>query len=256
MNYTLVKKADLPALTKLWQQCFGDEPKEIEGFWAAAFAHIQVYMAQEGKKPVAMACVLPTQLIDEEGESHSCGYVYAVCTAPEHRGKGLCKGLMEYIHKHCGFQYAALVPAEESLFPFYEKLGYQTSFYHKEYTVLPQKCAKIRPASPEVYRSIRELQLYDSFLSYDEYYLPCAGKLYRIETEDGLYCACAYEKGSELQIRELLPDSPQAAAALCAYLGCEKGTIRTMGEDKPFGMLRSLKNGALPKAAYLGLALD
>lgn len=256
MKYTLAKRSDLPALSKLWQQCFGDPLSYISGFWAVSFDHIQVYMAQEGKSSVAMACVLPTQLIDEEGESHSCGYIYAVCTAPSHRGKGLCKGLMEHIHKNCGFQYTALVPAEEGLFPFYEKLGYQTAFYHREYAVLPRKGAKIRSATPEVYRSIRELQLYDSFLSYDEYYLPNAGELYRIETEDGLYCACAYIKDNELLIRELLPDSPQAAAALCAYLDCEKAMVRTIGEDKPFGMLKSLKQHSLPVFGYLGLALD
>ena len=256
MKYTLAKRSDLPALSKLWQQCFGDPYSYISGFWAASFEHIQVYMAQDGNAPVAMACVLPTQLIDEEGESHSCGYVYAVCTAPQHRGKGLCKALMEHIHRSCGFQYAALVPAEEGLFSFYEKLGYETVFYNREYTVEPKKGAKIRTASPEVYRSIRELQLYDNFLSYDEYYLPNGGSLYRIETEDGLYCACAYEEGKELRIRELLPDSPQAAAALCAYLDCKKADVRTIGEERPFGMLKSLKGKPCIQTGYLGLALD
>ncbi len=256
MKFTLAKKSDLPALTRLWQRCFGDEPKEIEGFWSATFDRILVYTAREGNTIASMACVLPTQYVDEEGESHSCGYIYAVCTDPLQRGKGLCKGLMEYIHKHCNLSYTALVPAEESLFAFYERLGYHSCFYHREYTVTPKKGGKIRLASPEVYRSIRELQLYDNFLSYEEFLLPCAGQLYRIETEDGLYCGCGYRKDKTLYLRELLPDSPEVASALCAYLGCEKAVVRTMGEDKPFGMLRSLKGGPLPETAYLGLALD
>ncbi len=256
MKYELAKKADLNALTRLWQECFGDDPKEIRSFWDAAFSRIQVYVAREGKTIAAMVCVLPTHLIDEEGSSYSCGYFYAVCTAPSLRGRGISSRLMDYAHAHCGFDYAALVPAEEALFRFYEKFGYETAFFHKEYTVTPEKTGAVRPASPEVYHSIRELQLYDSFLSYDAFLLPCAGSLYRIETEDGLYCACANRQGSQLLIRELLPDSPEAAAALCAHLGCQKAHVRTLGADKPFGMLLPL--GPVPSLSqgYLGLAFD
>ena len=256
MKYGLAKKSALPALTKLWATCFGDDPKEIQGFWSATFDRIQVYTATEGNKILAMTCVIPTHFIDEEGESHSCGYIYAVCTEPNSRGKGICGELMAHIHKNCGFAYTSLVPAEESLFSFYEKMGYRTVFYHREYTVQPRKGGKIRAATAEVYRSIRELQLYDNFLSYEEYLLPCAGQLYRMETEDGLYCGCCYKKDDTLLIRELLPDSEAAASALCAHLNCKKALVRTMGEDKPFGMLKSLKGAPLPDYGYLGLAFD
>ena len=73
MKFTLAKKSDLPALTRLWQRCFGDEPKEIEGFWSAVFDRILVYTAREGNTIASMACVLPTQYVDEEGESHCQG---------------------------------------------------------------------------------------------------------------------------------------------------------------------------------------
>ena len=256
MKFGLAKKSDLPALTKLWATCFGDDPGEIQGFWSATFDRIQVYTAAEGNKILAMTCVIPTHFVDEEGEAHSCGYIYAVCTDPKARGRGICRSLMEYIHKTCGFAYTALVPAEPDLFTFYAKLGYQTAFYNNQYTVKPIKSGKIRPATPEVYRSIRELQLYDNFLSYEEYLLPCAGQLYRIETEDGLYCGCCYKKDDTLLIRELLPDSPEAASALCAHLNCKTAIVRTMGEAKPFGMLKALKGGSVPDCGYLGLAFD
>ncbi len=256
MNCERAKKNDLPALTVLWQTCFGDSEADIRRFWEAAFDKIQVYHVREGKKSLAMLCVLPTQLVDECGGSRSCGYFYAVCTAPEARGKGLCAKLMQYAEKNCGFACAALVPAEESLFEFYQKLGYQTTFYHKKYSVSAEKGAKITKASPEVYRSIRELQLYGDFISYEEWLLPLAGELYRIETDEGVFCACAVKLGNTLEIKELLPDEPKAAAAIAAHLGCERANVCTDGGEAPFGMCKALKNQPLPHHAYLALAFD
>lgn len=256
MIFERAKKEHLSGLTALWHVCFGDEEADIRRFWEAAFEKMQVYHVREGKKSLAMLCVLPTQLIDECGEGRSCGYFYAVCTAPEARGGGLCAKLMRFAEQNCGHDCAALVPAEESLFEFYRKLGYQTAFYHKQYSISAQNGAKITKASPEVYRSIRELQLYGDFVSYEEWLLPLAGGLYRIETEDGVFCACAVKQGGALEIKELLPDEPKAAAALAAHLGCERAEVRTDGGDIPFGMCKALKNRALPNRAYLALAFD
>lgn len=256
MNLERAKKGDFSALTALWQACFGDTEAEVQRFWDAAFDKIQVFCAREGKKILAMLCVLPTQLIDECGESRSCGYFYAVCTASEARGKGLCTKLMQYAEKNCGCDYASLVPASEELFAFYEKMGYRTVFYHEKYSVSAQKGAKITKASPEVYRSIRELQLYGDFISYEEWLLPLAGELYRIETDDGVFCACAVKQGNCLQIKELLPNEPKAAAALAAHLGCERAEVRTDGGEQPFGMCKALKKLPTPDRAYLALAFD
>lgn len=256
MQYGQAGKADLPALTALWHACFGDPEADIQRFWAACFDKIQVYTAKEGKTFTAMLCVLPATLVDEEGDGRSCGYFYAVCTAKSYRGRGICRKLMAYAEAHCGHDCAALVPATEELFGFYQKLGYLPCFYQTTYTVPAQKGARITSAAPQVYRSIRELQLYGDFLSWEEFLLPCAGQLYRIETEDGLYCACAVKDGDTLYIRELLPDSPEAAAALAAHLRCKEAHVRTAGDQELFGLCKPLKPCPLPDQAYLGLAFD
>ena len=256
MHYGRAVKSDLPALTALWHACFGDAEADIQRFWATTFDRIQVYTAKEGKSPVAMVCVLPSILVDEEGEGRSCGYFYAACTAKAHRGKGICHKLMAYAEAQCGHACTALVPATEELFGFYETMGYLPCFYQHTYRVSAQKGASITPASPQVYRSIRELQLYGDFLSWEEFLLPCAGQLYRIETADGLYCACAIKDGDTLYIRELLPDSPDAAAALAAHLRCKEAHVRTLGNDQLFGLCKPLTPFPLPQQAYLGLAFD
>ena len=116
-----------------------------------------------------------------------------------------------------------LVPAEESLFGFYTRFGYRTVFTCRTETVPAARgdCS-ITPLTPDGWQSLRELQLYDSHLSYPPELLrwqetisrSSGAGLYRIETGDAVCCAAAERDGETLLVRELLPDCPEAAAAL------------------------------------------
>ncbi len=268
MELRPVQKAELPRLTCLWQECFGDAPEEINRFWSALFGKIQVFAAWEKETPLSMLCALPLSLVDETGESFPACYFYAVCTAPKHRRQGICGKLMCFTEdtlKKQGIAFTCLVPAEESLFSFYERLGYQTAFYHKIYTVSPKKdSVKITEIGPEAYQNLRQMQLYGAFADYD---LPLlfwqqvisqsgGGGLYRMETPEDVYCAVAEKHGESLHIKELLPDGPKAAAALAAHLGCMHAHVRTVGKISPFGMAKALSDRSVPQFSYLGLAFD
>ena len=55
------------------------------------------------------------------------GYIFAAWVSPEYRGQGIFSALMEKaeeIMKARGYGFAFVVPAEKTLFPMYEKLGY------------------------------------------------------------------------------------------------------------------------------------
>ena len=80
--------------------------------------------------------------------------------------------------------------------------------------------------------------------------------LYRIETGDAVCCAAAERDGETLLVRELLPDCPEAAAALADKLGCREASFRTAGGTQPFGMAKSLDGTPLPQRAYLGPAFE
>ena len=263
--YRLAKKEDLPKLTDLWQSCFGDEPRQIGLFWDSLFERILVFMEESAG---AMLCALPLHLVDEAGESLPAAYLYAVCTHPDCRGQGLCAGLMAFAEEALrreGFALCCLVPSSASLFSFYEKLGYENAFYHRQYTLSAQKQkAKIRAITAEDYRNLRQMQLYGNFIDYDPWLLNwqqllCQGSgagLYRIETDDAVCCAAAEIYGQTLHIKELLPDCPEAAAALAAHLGCAQAHIRTEGDALPFGMAKPLQEANLPEFSYLGFAFD
>lgn len=132
-------RRDLPALTRLWQACFGDTEAEVRAFWQALFDCTPVYLrrAPDGS-PAAMLCALPAELVGDDGDAVPAAYLYAVCTAPGPArarplppalaggGAGPCKA---------GRPRRVLVPAEESLFGFYARFGYRTVFTCRTETV-------------------------------------------------------------------------------------------------------------------------
>ena len=263
IRFTAATQHDLPALTELWQLCFGDDAKLINAFWQALFGKLRVFCAADGKKTVAFLCAMPTTLVDDEGGEHPTAYLYAVCTAPAYRRRGISSALMRFAENALqkdGFLFTALVPAEESLFDFYAKQGYRTACYHRSYTVAAGKsAAKITPIHADAYRNLRQMQLYGSAILYP---LPLlewqesVGGLYRVETADTVCCAAAEVYGDRCICKELLPDCPEAAAALAAKLGCTEALVRTDGVEQKFGMLKPLQDVSVPEMAYLGLAFD
>lgn len=264
----LAVRRDLPVLTTLWQTCFGDDVQSIRTFWDALFDDIQVFVARENGTPVSMLCALSTSLVNKDNKRFPAAYLYAVCTAPTARGRGYCRSLMSFaedaLHR-AGICFTALVPSNDRLFQFYERLGYEAVFYHNTYSVpaVPHE-GSIALLHPEAYRIMRESKLSGSFLSYDTTLLQwqetCGRQsgagLYRIETGDSICCAAAEKDGNTLLLKELLPNDPNAAAFLASRLNCTHSIVRTEGKDKPFGMIKTLCGLPASQYAYLGLAFD
>lgn len=263
-RFAQAQKSDLPALTALWQTCFGDTAAQIEAFWRALWPQIRVFAAYDGKAPAAMLCALPAALVDEAGESFPAVYLYAVCTAPQHRCRGLCAGLMAYAEdclKKDGVRFSTLVPSGAELFGFYQKLGYKTAFFNRSYFVPAERGhAKITKLSADGYRNLRQMQLYGAFLSYPlpllQWQADAGAGLFRVETDEAVCCAAAELSDGRLICKELLPDCPEAAARLATHLGCRDALVRTDGGETPFGMVKALGDVAAPQNAYLGLAFD
>ena len=114
--------AQIEGLTALWVEAF-EEPKEAaQCFFDTAFDAQRSLVCLEGD---AVAAGL--YWFDCLWKGRKVAYIYAVGTRIAHRGKGLCHALMEKTHevlKSRGYHGAILVPAEESLFGFYGKMGY------------------------------------------------------------------------------------------------------------------------------------
>lgn len=262
MKLCQTTKEHVPALAALWHRVFGDSEEGIRDLLTRAPAGLRTYALLQEQTPLAALCIFPTELIDDSGESHPTAYLYALCTEPEARGRGLATRLLTGTERVlCAeFDYVTLTPASQALFDFYQKRGWETVFYHTTLSVpAAPAAAKITRLTPQDYRALREMQLYGDFISYDASYLALfesAGAFYRVETAQDVCCIAAEKRGEKLLCKETLPACPQAAALLAAHLGCVSAELCTVGDGAPFAMGKALGKDALPARAYLGIALN
>ena len=124
---------DIPRLTDLWQEAFGDSREFIGKFFRTGFAPERSAVADGGAGALYW--------FDCLWKGKKIAYIYAVATQKKSRGKGICGKLMAYTHqvlKDRGYAGAILVPADENLSQMYGKMGY-----------IPLKKAVILSASEE-----------------------------------------------------------------------------------------------------------
>lgn len=247
----LAVPADFPALSALWAVSFGDPEEVAEAFFSRLREEITVF-TNDGV--TAMATAMPVSY-----RGRRAAYLYAVATAPEMRGRGLCRQLLaegEAFLRNRGVSYALLAPASPSLFSFYGGLGYETVFFSdtRVYEAGSLPAVPVRPVPPEAYGALRA-RFGPEGVTYPLPLLSLqasAGPLLEIP---GLGCAAVEKTEAGFVARELLSSDPAAAAAaLCAYLGVPSLPARTPGAS-PFGMAKSL-DGSLLARSYLGLAFE
>ena len=213
--YRIATKQDIPGIAALWQQAFHETP---------LLPDFPCFVAEYGGKIVAMVHAWMQKL--QAGKTYTAAYLYAVATDKAFRGQGICRGLMAYAEKTLDADCCILVPAESSLFDFYEALGYETAFLRNK-TSFPGG----EEISMEEYLQRREVLLSaTAHVVYDD--LSYAQSIYGLRfyrTDTGI-CAA-----SEHFTAENLP----------ADLG-----------HSPCGMIKWLRKGEPIQNGYLGFTLE
>lgn len=239
-------------LRRIWQASFGDGEETLDAFFATGFAEDRYHCIREDGKPVSALYWFDCFL-----NGRKLAYLYAVATHPDCRGRGLAHRLMTETHeilKEKGYAGAILVPGEESLFAFYEKLGYSTATQVEEFSaVAAEGFAFIRELCPAEYATYRKKFLPEgSVLQEGETlsYLATYAKFYWGED----FLLAAVKENDTLVAQELLGNT-NAAGCILRALNCTTGRFRTPGKGKNFAMLLPLREDC-PVPVYFGLALD
>lgn len=242
--------AQIPRLKQLWKSAFADEDAFIDRFFAVTFAPQRCCCVTEADSVLAAA-----YWFDVGFSGKRAAYVYAVATAPEHRGKGLCRQLMGYIHSHLakkGYAGVMLVPGDDGLREMYGKMDYVNFGGMQEFACAAGEAATaVTQISAEEFARLRRALLPVGGVIQEDENLGFLAQFYRFYRGDGFLLAAA-STGSELFAAELLGGRTNAPQILAA-LGAKSGVFRVPGHGK-FAMYHSLDEQPAPD--YFAFAFD
>ena len=252
MNFEHPGKEHIPQLLQLWKDVFG----EYDGFWElflnTAFSpdHCRC-ITKEGQVMAAL------YWFDCSCGGDRIAYIYAVVTDPHHRGKGLCRNLMEEVHfllNKQGYASIMLVPAKESLREMYRKMGYENCAGIDSLTCTAgQTALQVRTIDIPEYAALRRKLLPENAVLQEGVQLSfLAAQAQLFAGED--FLLAAYLEEETLHGVELLGNT-NAAPGILRALGCEKGIFQIPGNDNPFAMIHKLQEDSITPN-YFGFAFD
>lgn len=243
---------DLPRFLSLWKETFGEWNGFWETFLETAFSPTRCLCLREGE-----AITAALTWLDCSCGGRKLAYIYAVVTHPAHRGKGLCRTLLANTHallKARGYAAALLVPAESGLRAMYEKLGYHTCTFVREFSCgAAGSAVSLRAIGPEEFAALRRDFLCRDGVVQEAENLPFLASQFRFFAGEDFLLTAYLEEG-KLISPELLGNTAAAPGILRA-LEAASGTFRCPGREIPFAMLHPLGEDAV-SPAYFGFAFD
>ena len=236
------------SLRKLWKIVFGDTDAFLDNFFSIAYSPERCkFYEQDGEAICAL------YWFDCAYNGGKLAYIYAVATHPDHRGQGLASRLMAETHDHLkALDYAgAVLKPAKGLFPFYERLGYETCGYISRFTAeADEEPAKLTALTPDAYAAARQEILPKNMVDPQGTMLALLNTYARFYAFSGGIICVAKE---EPVVFEYLGD-PNLAPSILAALHINHAEIPTFGKDIPYAMWRPLNAANTP--GYLGIALE
>lgn len=238
-------------LRQLWKEAFGDTDAYLDSFFSLAFSPDRSRCITEDGRVTAALYWFDCGCMGEK-----FAYLYAVATAKDYRGQGLCRQLMDHTHGHLrnlGYAGTILVPASEELRQMYEKMGYLPGTRISRLTCpAGSSAASLRVLDRAEYER-RRLEL-----------LPSGGVVQGgpmtalLADQMGLFggddfLLAAWMEDGVLHAEEFLGDS-SVAPGIVKALGAGKGIFCLPGEDEDFSMYLPLTDRC-PKPGYFGISL-
>lgn len=262
--------SDLPQVKKIWMEIFKDSEK-FTNFAVSLGDVSQIYLVKEDDCIAAML----NGAVDLTAGGKKGFYIYGVATLPQFRGRGYASELIKYVCDEKfkqGYDFALTQPADENLFKFYEKLGFDNKTYLRKFTVDIKRnlwaTADFDTVTANKFKSVRDKFSEDTVVHFtDKGYEKFAEYIY---TEGGstaetpnAYCIY-FEEKDRLIVRELFATQTVYAIELLQAIrertGKERADIQLsensslfLGEGKlyPHTALKNLKTGV-----YANLMFD
>lgn len=245
--------ADLvPQLRALWKEAFGDTDAFLDLFFGTAYDSLRCRCTVSDGRVTAALYWLDFYL-----EEQRFAYIYAVATARDCRGQGLCAALMADTAAHLaakGYHGALLVPQDEGLRAMYGRMGYRDMDCIDEFFCAagsaPRTAKKI--TAPE-YAALRQKLAPEGSLRPGLKALSFLASVARFYAGDGFLAVTGREPG-HLRILEYLGDREKLPGFI-ASLKATEATVRAPGGNSPFAMYLPLTDSC-KKPEYYPFAFD
>ncbi len=244
---------EIRELKELWKEAFGDSDAFLEIFFTRVYSkHRTRIQRTDGRISSAL------YFFTCEFNNKKIAYLYAIATKTEFRNRGLCSTLMKDTHSYLkaqGYAGAILCPASDSLFGFYEKMGYKTCAYIDEEGAYAEKGdITLKKISGEEYMRLRRELLPQMGVIQEKENLDFLKTETEFYISDEALFASRRSKG-ELFVLEFWGNK-RLFGKIAYAMGCEKGVFRSMGNKKPFAMYLPFNPSDTDYPEYLGFAFD
>lgn len=260
-------ESDYENLKALWQTAFDDSKESLDWFFKNTVSPERVIAVFQNGKPVSALYMLESEIIKDK-KTYSAYYVYAVCTHPDFRGKGLMKSLFEELFKVAktrNVDYLFLVPEEAYLFNIYEKLGFKKGFSYSEKVVFKKDF--INDSKNQIqkltYKNYRKI-LFESSVNvplailkettFNSFFNSVSGEVKTAFIENEGYAL--YEETEEkLTVYELFGNEEVLINAVFQNTEKEKIIYRTVADNNPvsYGMFYKLNNAPEIQNGFFGI---
>lgn len=258
-------KKDFSQLKQMWKTVFCDTDLYIDLFFSELACPENTYVFREKGEICAMAYALPAPLIFSDGTEIKARYICGIATKTECRNKGMASTLLRKIlgdAKAVGVDVCYLIPAEKSLFSYYERFGFTEKSFMCIRTLLPAAGAFKESEKPDIsrlaaaynalnypFKPKRTKEDFERILKAYEVY--CKGNDYAVfeQREDELY---VLEQTADFsaEMQNIAHLRHLSAVFLLSYAAEEDG-------NKPFASLCRLNpNVKIPQNGYIQLMLN
>ena len=242
----------IPQLRDLWKEAFGDTDAFLDLFFGIAYDPARCLCLRSQDRVTAALYWL-----DVFADDQKFAYIYAVATAADCRGQGLCRQLMREtaaLLTAKGYHGALLVPQDEGLRTMYGRMGYRNCAPMEEFFCAAGDIPlSVREITAEEYAALRPAHLPEGSIRPGSEVLTLLTALARFYAGDGFLAAVSREP-EHLRILEYLGD-PFETAPLIAALGHREATVRTPGTGTPFAMYRPL-SAQCTRPEYFAFCFD
>ncbi len=123
----------LSKLRKLWVESFNDTYRGFRNFIRTNSKYLRIYIAKSEGSIVAALYHIPCTV-----NGIKAHYLYGAATQTKHRGKGIMRHLISYSlddAKALGEKLSVLYPANQHLYGYYGRLGYERKCHRKTVVV-------------------------------------------------------------------------------------------------------------------------